>query len=562
MDMLPITAAMVGLLCAGIAAQPANTILLERWDNVSGTTVANLTSNANYPNTPTARSWPTSYEMPAVNADNYGTRTRGYITPPTTGNYTFWIASDDASELWLGTSSNPATAQKIAQVSSWTNSREWTKASEQQSSAIALTAGVSYYIETRHKEGTGGDHLAVGWQGPGIAGDAERPIPGSRLSPFILPGAPSITAQPANKSVTVGQTANFTVTASGNATLAYQWRKNGANIPGATSASYTTPATVIGDNGSTFSVVVSNSLGSATSSNATLTVTTGLAAPVITAQPGNATITEYQTAVFSVTATGNPTPAYQWRKDGQNIPGATSSSYTTPAAPPSDNGAQFSVVVSNSQGSVTSSNAVLTVNFNAKISQQPGAATAREGQTAQFCVQFTANPAASIQWKKNGVIIGGATSACYTTPTLAMADNGSLYSVVLVNSMGSVSSTDAALTVTPTTFYADTLKAIKLVADTVVAEDLVITPVWRVPDYVFEPGYKVRSLQETSEYIRVNGHLPDVPSAGDIGKKGMSMTAMNLGLLKTVEEMTLHMIAMEKEIKALKASRQNESVKK
>ncbi len=87
--------------------------------------------------------------------------------------------------------------------------------------------------------------------------------------------APSITSQPANQSVAAGTAATFTVTASGTSPLSYQWRKNGANISGATSASYTTPATATADNGATFSVVVSNSAGSATSNNATLTVTSG-----------------------------------------------------------------------------------------------------------------------------------------------------------------------------------------------------------------------------------------------------------------------------------------------
>ena len=86
--------------------------------------------------------------------------------------------------------------------------------------------------------------------------------------------APAITSHPASTSVAVGATATFTVAATGQAPLSYQWRKNGTAISGATSASYTTPATVSGDSGSTFSVVVSNSLGSATSNNATLTVTT------------------------------------------------------------------------------------------------------------------------------------------------------------------------------------------------------------------------------------------------------------------------------------------------
>jgi len=86
--------------------------------------------------------------------------------------------------------------------------------------------------------------------------------------------APTITSQPASQTVTVGQTATFTVMASGTAPLTYQWLKNNSNISSATGASYTTPATVAGDNGATFTVVVSNSAGSATSSAATLTVNT------------------------------------------------------------------------------------------------------------------------------------------------------------------------------------------------------------------------------------------------------------------------------------------------
>jgi len=169
---------------------------------------------------------------------------------------------------------------------------------------------------------------------------------------------PSITTQPANKTVNPGETATFSVTATGTAPLSYQWRKNGVNITGATSASYTTPPATAADNGSLFSVVVSNSGGSVTSHNATLTVKTP---PTITTQPANKTVTVGKTAKFSVTATGSTPLSYQWRKNGVNITGATSASYTTPPATAADNGSLFSVVVSNSAGSVTSNNAILTV---------------------------------------------------------------------------------------------------------------------------------------------------------------------------------------------------------
>lgn len=90
-------------------------------------------------------------------------------------------------------------------------------------------------------------------------------------------------------------------------------------------------------------------------------------APVINTQPANATVAVGSTATFTVSATGNPAPTYQWRKNGVAISGATSSSYTTPATTSADNGSTFSVVVSNSVGSVTSSNATLTVTSNPEL---------------------------------------------------------------------------------------------------------------------------------------------------------------------------------------------------
>jgi len=104
---------------------------------------------------------------------------------------------------------------------------------------------------------------------------------------------------------------------------------------------------------------VSNGGGSVTSNNATLTVKTP---PMITTQPANTTVKAGKTAKFTVTATGTAPLSYQWRKNGANITGATKASYTTPSTTTADNGALFSVVVTNSIGSVTSNNATLTVN--------------------------------------------------------------------------------------------------------------------------------------------------------------------------------------------------------
>jgi hypothetical protein len=175
--------------------------------------------------------------------------------------------------------------------------------------------------------------------------------------------APAITTQPANQTVTVGQTATFSVQATGSGTLTYQWQKATTPISGATSSSYTTAATTSSDNGSQFTVIVSNSAGSVTSNAASLTVAMAQNQdPTITTQPANQTVTVGQTATFSVQATGSGTLTYQWQKATTPISGATSSTYTTAATTASDNGSQFTVIVSNSSGNVTSNAATLTVN--------------------------------------------------------------------------------------------------------------------------------------------------------------------------------------------------------
>ena len=175
--------------------------------------------------------------------------------------------------------------------------------------------------------------------------------------------APTITTQPASVSVTEGQTATFSVTASGSP-LFYTWKKNGVIISGATSASYTTGATTVADSGAAYSVVVRNGAGVAKSTAAILTVNSApaIAAPVITRQPPNKTVTEGETAKFTVKASGEGTITYQWRKNGTDIAGATLSSYTTPATTLADSGSFYNVVVGNEGGSITSAVKKLTVN--------------------------------------------------------------------------------------------------------------------------------------------------------------------------------------------------------
>ena len=170
---------------------------------------------------------------------------------------------------------------------------------------------------------------------------------------------PQITSQPVNTWVVAGQTAAFNVTASGSGTLTYQWSWYGTNVIGATSSSWTTPATLIGYSNSVVYVKVSNAYGSATSSNAYLFVTNGVA-PSITANPTSQTNTAGGSITFSVTAGGTAPLAYQWFFNSGAIANATNSSYTI-APVGINNGGIYTVVVTNSYGSATSLAAILTV---------------------------------------------------------------------------------------------------------------------------------------------------------------------------------------------------------
>ena len=267
---------------------------------------------------------------------------------------------------------------------------------------------------------------------------------------------PAITTQPAaSQTVTAGQAASFTVVATGIPTPTYQWKKGGAVISGATSTTYTIAATAASD-AATYTVTVTNSVGSVTSTNAVLTVNAANTLPAITTQPAaSQTVTAGQAASFTVVATGVPAPTYQWNKAGVAISGATSATYTIAATAASD-AATYTVTVTNSVGSVTSTNAVLTVNTLPAITTQPAASqTVTAGQAASFTVVATGIPTPTYQWKKGGAVISGATSTTYTIAATAASD-AATYTVTVTNSVGSVTSTNAVLTVNA----ANTLPAI------------------------------------------------------------------------------------------------------
>lgn len=158
-------------------------VIYEYWLDVPGSSLSALWDLPAFPGDPTGSQWLTCLESPERWADNYGARVYGYLYPEVTGDYTFWIASDDNGELHLSADANPDHAQRIAYVSGWTAAREWDKYASQQSDAVQLQAGRRYYIEAVHKEGGGGDHVGVAWQGPGLP---RQVIDGSYLGPAVI----------------------------------------------------------------------------------------------------------------------------------------------------------------------------------------------------------------------------------------------------------------------------------------------------------------------------------------------------------------------------------------
>ena len=263
------------------AAQPAQGLLREVYEGIGGSAVSDLTSAAIYPDFPTSTGYVTeAFEAPTDVLEEYGQRLRGYLLPPVSGNYRFWIASDDASELWLSTNEAVANRRRIAGVTGWTSSRDWSVEAGQQSEPIFLNAGQSYYVEALMKEGGGGDNLAVRWLRPD--GVDEAPIPGPRLVPWGTQfKAPTIVQQPQSTNAVEGQTARFEIILDPLSPSQFQWRRNGVQLPGSTNSILEYGPVLMNDHLARFSVVLTNQLGGAVSADAVLTVTPDTTVPVL-----------------------------------------------------------------------------------------------------------------------------------------------------------------------------------------------------------------------------------------------------------------------------------------
>jgi hypothetical protein len=275
----------------------------------------------------------------------------------------------------------------------------------------------------------------------------------------IAPTAPAITTAPATASVAAGKTATFTVTASGTAPFGYFWLKNGTplanagNVSGANTATLSL-ASVAAADAANYSVIVSNSVGTATSAAAALTV---ILPPAITSPPAAQTQPVGTSATFSVTATGSAPLNYRWLKNsvgvtnGTKFSGAAANVLTIATVATAD-AANYSVVITNAAGSVTSSVAPLTVVAAPTITTPPANVAVVAGSTASFTVTAAGSTPLTYQWLKGGSPfanagnISGATTATLTISAATTTDAAS-YSVIVSNALGTATSASATLTV-------------------------------------------------------------------------------------------------------------------
>ncbi|HRI14795.1 MAG TPA: immunoglobulin domain-containing protein, partial [Verrucomicrobiota bacterium] len=309
-----------------------------------------------------------------------------------------------------------------------------------QSDVAAIAAGSGYTVALKT------DGTVISWGRISLgrifsgqlalpAGSGVTAIAGgdNHIAMLMAPRAPTITSPPVNQTVNVGQSASFTVEATGYL-LSYQWRFNGVGLPGAIGATLYLPYARTNQVGG-YTVVVSGLFGSVTSAPPALLTVTEFP-PTITSPPVSQTVNVGQSVSFTVEATGYPL-SYQWRFNGVDLPNATEPTLYLPYARTNQAG-DYTVVVSNPARSVTSAPpALLTVTeFPPTITSPPVSQTLNAWQSASFTVEATGYPLA-YQWRFNGVDLPDATE-----PTLnlgyAQTNHAGEYTVVVSNPVGSV----------------------------------------------------------------------------------------------------------------------------
>ncbi len=253
-----------------------------------------------------------------------------------------------------------------------------------------------------------------------------------------------ITEDPIAQEKWTGEEVTFSITATGTAPITYQWQKNGSDIEGANDASFTISDISLNDAAS-YKCIAVNGGGSKTSAEVLLSVNETVS---ITMNPQNQTVSEGEAVSFYVLVAGTAPITYQWKKNGEDITDATDSNYIITEVVLTD-AAEYSCVVTNGGGSVTSASATLIVNSIVAITTDPISQDAWTGEDVTLTIATTGTAPVTYQWQKDGVDINGKENASLTISGIALSDAAS-YKCIATNIVGSDTSDVAVLTVNET----------------------------------------------------------------------------------------------------------------
>jgi len=396
-----------------------------------------------------------------------------WTSPSMAGTYTITATSVDEPSVSVSTtvtlSAPVISAQPASQhictgsglvltvTASYASSYQWSF----NGTPIAGATNASYTVSTAASANAGNYSVTV-----------TNGIGSVTSSVAVIAVGSSITSNPGSISLYPTQTALFTVSGQGVGTLSYQWYQipsggtTGAAISGATSTNYVTPPVDTTYDGDQYYATVTDSCGTLTSTDATLTVTAGNVPPTILTQPVGEAVAPGGTTSFSVIASGTPTLTYQWYRipagqtAGAAIAGATSATYTVPATATTAANDQDSyyVIVSNGYGQAVSQSAPLAVGNGIllQITGQPVTQYVDVGGSATYQVTATSSLPLTYQWYEAApgsstfTAITGATTSSYTVGSAASTDNGDVFYVVVSNGVTSpVTSSSAGLFVGP-----------------------------------------------------------------------------------------------------------------
>ena len=425
---------------AAAPASPQGVITARVYTDVGGTAVTDLQGSAKFPDSPDIMRYESAFELwstgdintpPASDVlNNYGSQLVGYFYPPTSGDYVFYLSSDDGSNLYLSTDDNPANKKLIAQEAGYSNVRgytviggtstveakcsqtftgtQWpTKDTANGGAKITLVKGTPYYIETLHKEGGGGDNVSVSI-------DGLLPIPGTYLSSFDKTTGPlKIVTPPANQTVNAGQAAALKVVVDGTPPYTYQWKKNGTDVADATNFNFLIGRTVAGDAGQ-YTVAITGAQGSLTSAAATLTVNSDATPPTVKSVAGSASFTSL-TVKFSEPV--DPTTA-QTAANYKLSGGLTVSAVSQQAAPNDD------TVVLTTSTQTEGASLTLTVS---NVKDIAGNVMAASGPIPFLTDKFAAGFAAYQRWQYSAdpgaidVLVSGLADGSIGAPTVESA---------------------------------------------------------------------------------------------------------------------------------------------